>query len=534
MYRQLELNLSPEEILEYLRKSQSDDPNLSVEEVLQKHEKILDGMAEELLGGKVPLENRFYEVVSGETITGRPEIQKILRLIESPKYKAIMIVEPQRLTRGDLEDIGYMMKLLKHTNTLVITQTRVYDLRDEYDWDAFERELKRGNEYLEYYKKIQRRGKLLSISQGNYISSKPPYGFDKHTVLDGKRKCPTLKENKEQADVVRMIFELYTTSNMGRVSIARYLDKLHIKAPGGDHWSAATIKDMLQNHHYIGKVRWNWRQGRTIVEDGKFKKTRPRNNIEECLVFEGKHEGIISQELFDAAAERLGRNPRTKPEVKTHNPLAGLLYCSCGRSMTMTCRRDKNGVVIEAPRLSCPAQAICGTRSCTLEEMMDRVADILQNCIEDFELRIENNKSDSVKLHANLIKQLEAKAIELEKKEISQWEKYSEEDMPKHIFEKLNAKVLQEKEEVRLALCEAGKSMPEPVDYEEKLATFRDALEALKDPEEDGSKKNALLKNCIDRIEYSRERGVRLPIKATKFEPCWSHTPIELDVKLRV
>ncbi len=534
MYVQPKLSLKPEEVIDYLRKSQSDDPTLSVEEVLRKHETILDEWAIQHLGGKVPEENKFREVVSGETIKGRPEVQKVLRMIEAPKYKAVKVVEPQRLTRGDLEDIGYTMKLLKHTNTLVITPTRIYDLRDEYDWDAFERELKRGNEYLEYYKKIQRRGKLLSVSQGNYIASKPPYGFDKDTVLDGKRECPTLKENKERADVVRLIFELYTTSNMGRTSIARHLDKLNIKPPQGDNWSAATIKDMLMNEHYIGKVRWNWRKGVTIVEDGVFIKTRPHSKVGEYLIFEGKHDGIISEELFNAARERLGRNPRTKPEVKTHNPLAGLLYCSCGRAMTMTCRRNKEGVVIEAPRLSCPAQAICGTRSCTLEEMMDRVADILQDCIEDFELRIKNNTSDSAKLHANLVKQLEAKAIELEKKEVSQWEKYSEEAMPKHIFDQLNAKVLQEKEEVRLALCEANKTMPEPVDYTEKVITFKDALEALKDPEEDGLKKNALLKDCIDRIDYARERGVRLPVKANKFEPCWSHTPIELDVKLRV
>ena len=111
------------------------------------------------------------------------------------------------------------MKLLKHTNTMVITPQHYYNLSDEYDWDAFERELKRGNDYLEYTKKILNRGRLLSVSQGNYIGSIPPYGYDKVWVLDGKRKCPTLAENKEEADVVRMIFDLYV--NM----IARYFHK---------------------------------------------------------------------------------------------------------------------------------------------------------------------------------------------------------------------------------------------------------------------------------------------------------------------
>ena len=46
------------------------------------------------------------------------------------------------------------MKLLKLTNTQVITPERIYDLRDEYDWNALEGELKKGNDYLKYTKKI--------------------------------------------------------------------------------------------------------------------------------------------------------------------------------------------------------------------------------------------------------------------------------------------------------------------------------------------------------------------------------------------
>ena len=182
----------PEEIIDYLRKSQSDDPLLTVEEVLQKHETILDEWDERHLGALVPEANRFREIVSGETIKERPEINKVLRLIESPKYKAVKVVEPQRLTRGDLEDIGRIMKLLKHTNTYIITPERMYDRRDEYDWNAFEAELKRGNDYLKYTKKILNRGRLISVSQGNFIGSIAPHGYNKIWVTEGKRKCPTL------------------------------------------------------------------------------------------------------------------------------------------------------------------------------------------------------------------------------------------------------------------------------------------------------------------------------------------------------
>jgi hypothetical protein len=142
----------------YSRKSRADDQLATVEEVLAKHEQMLDEWVanNQAEGGRIPEENRFREVVSGETLDSRPEMQRLLRLIESPKIRAIVCVEPQRLSRGDYEDIGRLVKLLRYTNTLVMTPQYTYDLRDERDRDIFERELKRGNEFLEYTKKIIR------------------------------------------------------------------------------------------------------------------------------------------------------------------------------------------------------------------------------------------------------------------------------------------------------------------------------------------------------------------------------------------
>jgi hypothetical protein len=553
MYYQPQLNLKPEEVIDYLRKSQSDDPNLTVEEVLAKHEAILDEMAENLLGGKVPETNKFREVVSGETLKDRPEINRVLRLIESPKYKAIKCVEPQRLTRGDLEDIGRLMKLLKHTNTLVITQERVYDLREEYDWEAFERKLKQGNEYLEYYKKIQNRGRLLSVSQGNYIGSIAPYGYEKTTVKDGKRKCPTLKIKEDEAEVVRMIFDMYVNQDMGRVTIAKRLNELGIKPMNGGLWAQDTIKSMLENEHYIGKVKWNHRKTVVVVEEGEIRKTQPKAKIGEYLVYEGKHEAIISDELFQAARTKQGRNHRAKPNTKIRNPLAGLVFCQCGRAMSLRTYKT-NGVDRSAPRLLCDNQAYCQTASCLYDEIIERVEDVLKQCIRDFEIRIQNNDGDSAKLHASLIKRLEAKRVELDEKELAQWEAQADPNpakrMPEHIFQRLNEKLLKEKEEVRQALCKAYESMPAPVNYEEKMHMFQEALDALSDPEKTAAEKNRLLKACIDRIDYKREKPVRLTrnaprrrktvngkrvvVSTLKTGANWSVTPIELDVKLKV
>ena len=554
MLYQPQIDFKPEEVIDYLRKSQSDDPNLTVEEVLEKHESILDEWAVMHLGGKVPEENKFREVVSGETLKERPEINKVLRLIESPKYKAVKIVEPQRLTRGNLEDIGRIMNLLKLTNTLVITPARVYDLREEYDWDAFKRELERGNDYLNYYKKIQKRGRELSVAAGNYIGSIAPYGYRKITVKDGKKDCPTLEPHPEQADVVRMIFDMYVNQDMGRPSICYRLDELGIKPPKGEKWSPAALKDMLENLHYIGKVKWNWRKTVTIVEDGEYKKTNPKSDVGEYLLYEGKHPAIISDELFEAAQEKQKRNHRAKTKTKVRNPLAGLLYCKCGRAMSLRTYKKKDGTERSPSRLLCDGQAYCQTSSCLFDEMMDRVKGILQDCITDFEIRLQNNEEDSIKLHMNLIKRLEAKKSELDEKEVAQWEAQANPDpskrMPDHVFKILNEKLLKEKEEVRQALCKAYESMPNPVDYEEKLHRFQDALNALEDPDVPAARKNALLKKCIERMEYTREKATRKVSQQIRFydkerkhtrykSPLptganWDTKPFELDVKLKV
>ena len=222
--------------------------------------------------------------------------------------------------------------------------------------------------------------------------------------------------------------------------------------------------------------------------------------------------------------------------------------------MTLRTYKKKNGEEKSAPRLLCDDQTYCKTASCFYDEIIARVEDILKQCIADFEMRIKNNDGDSAKLHANLIKRLEAKRAELDKKEIAQWEAQADPDpskrMPEHVFKILNEKLLNEKEEVRQALCKAYESMPDPIDYEEQKRKFQDALDALLDPDKTAQQKNRLLKACIERIDYDREKpqrlkregkkvrktinGKRVIISDFKSGANWTNPPIELDVKLKV
>lgn len=541
MYYPHEINRKPEEIIEYLRKSRSDDPLLTVEEVLARHETILDDWARQRLGAPVPECNKYREIVSGETIEDRPQIKEVLRLIESPRYSAILVVEVQRLSRGDLEDAGRLIKLLRYTNTMVITPQKTYDLQDEYDRDAFERELKRGNEYLEYQKKIMGRGRVLSVQQGNFIGSIPPYGYDRTVITEGKQKIHTLAINQAEADVVRMVFDLYVNQDMARVSIARRLNDLGIKPRKAAFWEQSAIKGILENEHYIGKVRWNRRKTNTVVNDGEICKTRPLAR-EEYMLFDGRHEPIISKELFQQAAAKQGRNHRAKLGTKIRNPFAGLLFCHCGRAMALR-TYIKNGKERSAPRMLCDNQVYCKTSSCLYEEVVDRVRLILQENIHDFEVQAKKAGKDARTLHERQIQRLKAKQEAIFKREISYWEDHANPDpekrMPNEVFEKLREKTAREKEEVAQALRKAYETIPEDAkDYEEKRNRFREALIALDDPKVPAEKKNRLLKKCIERIEYSRGPSKRITRKnaekGVKLTPGghWDSEEIVLTVKL--
>lgn len=535
-------NFLPEETVVYLRKSRSDDPLMDVEEVLANHEKLLDDWAENNLGGIIPEENKYREVVSGETLKDRPEILKLLRKIENPKIKAVAVVEPQRLTRGDLEDIGRIMKLLKHTHTLVATPQRIYNLTDDYDFDAFERELKRGNDYLEYTKKILNRGRLLSVSQGYFIGSIPPYGYEKTFVMDGKRKRPTLAEKSEEADTVRMIFDLYVNKDYGTTNICNILEELHIKPPKGKYWSPYAVNDMLSNIHYIGKVKWNWRKTVLVVEDSEIIKTRPKAKDGDYLVYDGKHPAIVSEELFQAAQEKRGRTSRQKASTELRNPFAGLLFCRCGRAMSLRFYKDKLGKERSAPRLLCDGQTRCRIGSCRYSEIVDRVCNALEKHIHDFTVKLQSDEPEVISFHQEKIRLLERRLKELQEKELALWEMQSDPDvtlrMPPEIFRTLNEKTQAEKESVQQSLREAYETMPSPVDYAKKISTYQEALDSLRNDTITAKEKNRLLKFCIDRMEYYREPPERMKSshsdKILVLGANWSDTPIKLDVKMKV
>lgn len=532
MYYEYYNNLAAEEVLVYLRKSRSDDPLLTIEEVLERHKSILDDWISRNLPKAVPEENYFLEVVSGESIDSRPEFLKVLRLIESPKVKAILCVEPQRLSRGDLEDCGKLIKLLRYTNTKVITPTKTYDLTDEYDRDAFERELKRGNEYLEYYKKIQTRGKIESIKRGCYIASVPPYGYDKITVKEGRKDIHTLTPNPKEAPVVQMIFDMYGNQGIGLVNIAKHLDSLGIMARNNKPFTYSTLRDMVKNEHYIGKVKWYEKKHVVTVENSEMKVSRPRQK--DYLIVDGLHEAIVSEELFNRCQATRGKSTRQRPSTALVNPLAGIIRCQCGEVMVYRTYRTPLQK-FSSPRFQCRNQARCNSGSVLASELLDVVYNSLEDEISNFNVQLKKNTSKDKKLNEESVVMLEKHLEELEQKEIALWETYAERGMPKDIFDKLKDKVVKEKEETTLSLQEAKLKASENIIFEEKIATFKMALNALRDDTVSTELKNRYLKFCIESISYKRERPTRHDKSNSGTNTRgWTQPPFEINISLKV
>ena len=316
----------------YLRKSRAD---VELEkkgkiDTLKRHRVILLNLARSF--GLDPNKIVIYEeVVSGETIKAREEMQKLLLAVEKNTYTGVFVVEVSRLSRGDKIDQGEIVKYFKYTNTLVITPDKVYDLTDEKDEELFEDELTSSSKELKATKKRLSRGRNSSVLEGKYVASIPPYGYQRKKIEDDKGF--TLVENQQEAIIVKEIFNLYAYDNSPRNNIPRELNKRNLKPRIADKWSASTIKDILRNPAYIGKIRWNHRKSVKILKNGEIVITRPRNS--EPLIVDGLHEPIIDLETWNIVQERLKRNraPVQHNNI-VKNPLLHILICDkCGSYM---------------------------------------------------------------------------------------------------------------------------------------------------------------------------------------------------------
>lgn len=482
--------------LVYLRKSRSDGEHETVEDVLAKHETIIQEFAVKAFGSPIPEKCIYREVVSGETIQDRPAIKMLLDIIQNEPIKGVLTIEPQRLSRGDLSDCGTIIRAFRYTDTLIITPTKTYDLSDKFDRKFFEMELMRGNDYLEYIKEIMMRGRIASVKEGNFIGSVPPYGYDKVKI----GKSYTLVPNDE-ADTLRMIFELYANEKLGTTAIADRLNDLGIKPRKAGCWTNASIRDMLRNPVYIGKIRWNRRKTVKKYENGDIVTSRPESEPDSLMIVDGKHEPIISEELFQAVQKRFGNTPRSKASQELVNPFAGLIRCQCGKSMVQQAQRKE----IQT-RIHCPHQKYCGNKSASFIDLEQVIIEALNNIIMDFKSKLNNDKSQ-YNVNSEIVNKLSKELNALDAQQNKLYDLLELGVYTGSVFIMRSEALAEKRKQIEDALVKAKELSRSVIDYQETIVSLSEAVDVIQAHDISPKRKNLFLRSVIKEIEYSRRKN---------------------------
>lgn len=370
----------------YLRKSRADRDTeaRSGGDTLARHRATLLELSERL---KLKIVKIFEEIVSGDSISARPEMQKLLRAVESGRYAGVLVMEVERLARGNTRDQGIVAETFQYSGTKIITPGKIFDPSDEADQEYFEFGLFMSRrEYKTINRRLQR-GRNASLREGKYIAAAAPYGYSR-VKLSGQ-KGYTLVIDQEKAPVVHRIYNLYvhgvrqkdgSIRQCGFTAIARILNTEGLPSPAGGNWQPCTIKDMLINPTYAGMLRWSYRPTVQRMENGQRVSVRPVNHEIEYLP--GLHSPIIDRKTWDCAQAILaGRTHASLRESrKLLNPLAGIIYCSqCGTRMER--RKYRHGRAM----LLCPNQN-CRCVSAPLEDVEQGVLDALSTWLNYYQL----------------------------------------------------------------------------------------------------------------------------------------------------
>lgn len=314
----------------YLRKSRADMEleKLKKFDTLKQHEKFLKDRANQL---GIKIRKIYREVVSGESIQERPEMQEVLKNVETGTIDGILVVEVERLTRGDAKDQGTVTQAFKYSNTKIITLNKIYDPNSDEDEEYFEFGLFMSRREYKTINRRMQRARIANVLDGKYCASEPPFGYKKVRVKYGKGY--TLEPVSEEAEIVKEMYQK-RADGMGYDIICNWLNTLDFKPKKSDVWTPATIKGMLSNPIYIGKIRWNSNKQKKILINGQIIKKRKKGNNEDLILVEGLHPAIISNELFDIVQGIKPNKASTKHNTELQNPLATLVKCAdCGRSM---------------------------------------------------------------------------------------------------------------------------------------------------------------------------------------------------------
>lgn len=400
---------------------------------------------------------------------------------QKPKpFDAILLWKFSRFARNREDSIVYKSMLRKQCGIDVISISEnvgddkmsvlveaLIEAMDEYYSINLSEEVKRGmNEKVN-------RGEAVSV---------PSFGY---TIKNGKYVPDT-----ETAPIVQKIYADFLNGK-GMRTIASEINDMGIRTRRGNLFENRTIKYILQNPVYIGKIRW--------TPTGK---ANYRNHDDtDTLIVDGNHIPIIDTAIWDQVQEMFVTMPKTK-YMRQNDPkkpfmLQGLVRCSaCGATLTRSAS-------IHSLQCYAYAHGKCKqSHSITLPKLNEMFLSLLENAALTGIFKLELLPKVQPKDMENITALIAKEEKKLERiREAFENEVYSLQEY-KESREKIMRRLEMLKESQRLVPVHDEKA-----EHQKVRKIIGSLLPSLRSPAISESDKNAMLKSVVKRVVFYRSTG---------------------------
>lgn len=411
--------------------------------------------------------------ISGTKANKRTAFQRMIADAQKkPRpFDVILVYDFSRFARNKEESVMYKALLRKKCGIDVISITQpltkakesvllesLYEGMDEY--------------YVLNLSENVKRGKQEKATRGEYQGGSVfGYKYDKNTEM--------IYPDENTKDIVKFIFQEWIKPETTLNGLAKKLNEMKIKTKRGGNWCTGSLWYLLNNPLYIGITRF------TAGGMGK------DYNSSDIQKYNGKHESLIDEELFNKAQEKNQKHNELwfkwkKPSVKHEYWLRGLVKCSnCGNNLIMIVRKSGNK---RKPFFQCNGYN---------KKMCNESHSILQE-------KLENTLLEQIKL------------IYTKKLEINIVESNNDNDaitILKHNIDKLNSRI----ERIKLAYMDGIDTLEE---YKEKKHFIQNEIEkvnkqidSLSSKEYEDEKKEKVYNLCESAYKVLNDSNVNIDIK---------------------
>lgn len=493
----------------YLRKSREDvEAELHGEgDTLLRHERTLMNLAKKL---NISIGCIYREIVSGESIDARPEVQKLIADVEQRKWKGVLVVEVERLARGDTLDQGIIARAFAISSTKIITPLKIYDPANDSDMEYFEFGLFMSRrEYATINRRIQN-GRRASVLEGKWIYGCAPYGYK--IVKLNNDKGYTLAFEESEYDAVALIWKSHVYDKVGSTTIALRLKERGFKSREGNDFSPSSIRDILKNIAYAGFVKFGERKEIKEIVNGKVKKRRATNP--NPTIAKGLHPAYVTLEEFNIGKQIRSSRAICSVNFRTdglQNPLAGICVCrKCGHVMQRQVdgnSKKKENIVY---RLTCNTPG-CPNVSSDISLVEDAITNVLDVWTQNHSLELSMDTNGSFDTFDEDLRRLEKEKALLESQREKLYDLLERSVYNEDTFISRNLKITNKISEVQQLidnLVSKHEERQRQVNIEEFLKRVKTVREAYAHAES-AEEKNKLLKFVFNKIEYEKSVGGR-------------------------